>query len=103
MARLAGKYSPQIVVQIRRPFECILRALAVIVLAQSDANLGKGLDLLAHAVARTRAGNLVQKFVDVLKLSQRRPTAIAPAPIRTRLQPHSERLCEIFRRMRLRV
>src|SRR5690349_15998800 len=101
--RFIRKDPSQVVVEICRPLERVLFALAIVMLAQSDTNLVKRLDLFSHAVARTRAGDFAQKLIDVIKFLQRGPSAIPATPVRTRLQPNSERLSEVFGRVRLGV
>src|SRR5437016_11272795 len=71
--------------------------------AQGDANFGQCFYFSPGTVLGTSAGDLVHDFVDVFNFTQRRPAAITPAPVRTRLQPNGERFGEILRRVRLRV
>src|SRR5437016_13106851 len=71
--------------------------------AQGDANFGQCFYFSPGTVLGTSAGDLVHDFVDVFEFPQRRPAAITPAPVRTRLQPHGERLGKILGGVRLRV
>src|SRR6185503_21071630 len=82
MARLARKDSPQIIIQISRPFEGVFLALAIVVLPQRDANFRKGFNLSPHPISRPRAGDLVQEFVNVFEFAQGGPATITAPPVR---------------------
>src|SRR5882762_11800165 len=83
--RVAGKDASQIIVKISRPFKSILLAFALVMLAQGYSDLRKSFDLAAQTISWPRAGNLIQKLVDIFQLPQCRPAAIAPPPVRPRL------------------
>src|SRR5688572_10423040 len=103
MAWLARKYSPQIVVEIGRPFKRVLLSLAVVMLAQRNPNLRQCFNFFPDAILRSRPRDLTHEIINVFKLPQCRPATIPTPPIRARLQPNRERLGKIFGGMGLRV
>src|SRR3989442_3937749 len=103
MLGIIRENAAQVRIQISGPLEFILALLASVMFAQGDANFRQRYDFSPGAVLGTSAGDFVHDLVDVFNFPQRRPAAITPAPVRTRLQPNGERFGEILRRVRLRV
>src|SRR5437870_4070249 len=103
MSRIIRENAAEVRIEISGPLEFVLLLLATVMFAQGDANFGQCFYFSPGTVLGTSAGDLVHDFVDVFNFPQRRPAAITPAPVRTRLQPNGERFGEVLSRVRLRV
>src|SRR5262252_10198708 len=103
MPRLHRKDAAEVIVEIGGPMERVLLALPFIMLAQSNSNFRKRLDLASNTIAWTSAGNFFHQLINIFQFSQSSPAAIATSPVRTRLKPDGESLGKIFRRMGLRI
>src|SRR5688500_15866033 len=103
VTRIIGEDPMQIAIVNGGPIEVVTFAFAAIVFAQRDLKRLERFDLRARPVSRFRAGDVIHQLLDVLELSQRRPSSITSPPLRTWTQPHGKRLGKVFRRMSLRV
>ena len=101
--RRLGEQPPQVAIVEVRVFEAVVRALAIVVLAQRLLQAGQRRQLAARDATRRPAGELLHQLVHVLELLQGRPVGVALAPLRVRLQPDGERFREVLVGMTLRV
>jgi len=71
-------------------------ALALVVLAESERELGKRLHFLERTHLGALARNLFDEPIDVAQLLDRAPALVACAPARAGIEPHGDGLGEVF-------
>ncbi len=101
--RRRGEYLEQQLVGAGSARHSVARQLVLVVLAQGAHLVGDVLDARPIGYGRFRLADLGGEAVDVFELGECRPARVFPAPGRIGLEPHRERLGEVFRRMRLGI
>src|SRR5690606_36378235 len=100
---LRTEYLEQHVVREPAPVAAVARELTAIVLGKRACIRLDRLDADAIAHRRLAPAHARHQLIDERELVKRRPSGVAAAPVRFRLEPHRESLGEILCRMRLRV
>src|SRR5215213_2490682 len=96
MPRVRGKQSVEVAVVSLRCFEGVERLLFFVVVTQRHTELVQRIDTLPRCDQWPLPGDFAHQLIDIFKLLERRPPGIARPPVRTRPQPDSKRLGEIF-------